>query len=446
MRLRYSASAALLLLLAVLPASAERRYIVRTPSGMAAGVAGRNGLGLVKVQKAGNDDLALVSDYLDRSQAHVIQSLRGSGATVAGAEADVLVRLAENVSGAQLNQSTVAILDALSKPDVASYYGDKAWTSYVSQPAGGVIGLADARRLYASGAGIVAVIDTGADLRHPVLKSVLLHGFDFTRDLPGGSEMADIAQSTVAILDRKSVNIFNNGVAKVNQSTVAILDQSTVAILDASRLPAAFGHGTMVAGLVHYVAPTAGILPLKAFKADGSGSLYDILQSIYYAVDRGAKVINMSFSMDEPSEELQAAINYAIARGAVCIGSAGNAGKRVDVYPSAWVEGVASTTLKDVLSNFSNFGKTVAIAAPGENLITTYPGNNYAGVSGTSFSAALISGGAAMLAQLDYAIDQEKAAAALSYGAKKLPNLKPGTGRVDLLNACYFAGLNARKR
>lgn len=441
MRLRYSALAALLLL-AVVPVSAERRYILRTPSGMAAGVAGRNGLGLVKVHKAGSYDLALVSDYLDRSQAHVIQSL---GADVdAAAEPDLSVRLAENVSGAQLNQSTVAILDAVARPGVATYYGDKAWTGYVTQPAGPVMRLAEARNQYASGGGIVAVIDTGADLRHPVLKSVLLHGFDFTRDLPGGSEMADVAQSTVAILDRKTVNIFNNSVAKVNQSTVAILDQSTVAILDASRLPAAFGHGTMVSGLVHYVAPTARILPLKAFKADGSGSLYDILQAIYYAIDSGAKVINMSFSMDEPSAELQNAIAYAIAHGAVCIGSAGNSGKQMTVYPAAWVEGVASTTLTDALSSFSNFGKTVAIAAPGENLITTYPGNNYAAVSGTSFSAALISGAGAMLAQLDFAINQDKAKTALNSGAKDVNRLD--AGRVDLFGACYFAALNSGKR
>ncbi len=446
MRLRYSASVALLLL-AVLPASAERRYIVRTPSGMAAGIAGRNGLGLVKVHKAGNDDLALVSDYLNRSQASVIQSLRGLA--VAGAEEDVLVRLAENVSGTQLNQSTVAILDAVTRPDVVKYFSDKVWAGYAAQPAGPLIRLPDAQRMFATGKSTVAVIDTGADLHHPVLKSVLQHGFDFTRDRPGGSEMVDIAQSTVAILDRKSDYVFKNGVAKVNQSTVAILDQSTVAILDASRLPPAFGHGTMVAGLVHYVAPDARIFPLKAFAADGSASLYDILQAIYYAVDRGAKVINMSFSMDQASAELQNALAYANSRGVVCVGSVGNSGKPVVVYPAGWpqVEGVASTTLKDTRSDFSNFGAAVAIAAPGENLITTYPGNNYAAVSGTSFSAALISGGAAMLAQIDFALNQQKAQTALSSGAERVNGSADlGAGRVDLLDACLFAALHSGKR
>lgn len=443
MRLRYSALAALLLL-AVMPVDAEQRYILRTPSGTAAAVAGRHGLNLVKVHNANGHDLALVSDYLDKGQAHVIQSLRGAGAAL---ESDLLVRLAENAPGAQLNQSTVGILDALARPDAANYYGDKAWTGYLEQPAGPHMRLPDAQRLFASGAGVVAVIDTGADLRHPVLKSVFVHGFDFTRDQPGGSEMADIAQSTVGILDRKSVNVFRNRAAKVNQSTVAILDQSTVGILDGAGLPAAFGHGTMVAGLVHYVAPTARILPLKAFKADGSGSLYDILQAIYYAVGRGAKIINMSFSMDEPSAELQAAIAYANSRGVVCVGSAGNSGSRVVVYPAGYraqVAGVASTTLQDVRSDFSNFGDAVAIAAPGENVITTYPGNNYAGVSGTSFSAALISGAAALIAQLDLALDQNRAAAALTSGAE--PVRKLDARRVDLFDACLFAAMHSGKR
>lgn len=442
MRLRNTALA-VLLALAAMPASAERRYILRAPSGTAATLAGRNGLGILKVHGAGGHDLALISDHLNRSQAQVIQDLRAGGGTI---EPDIQVRLVESGAPAQLNQSTVAILDAAARPDAISYYGGRVWAGYTGQPAGSVIRLPEAQAQFASGAGLVAVIDTGADFRHPVLKSVLVSGFDFTRDVPGGSEMADVAQSTVGILDRKSVNVFNNGVAKVNQSTVAILDQSTVGILDASSLPAAFGHGTMVAGLVHFVAPTTRIIPLKAFTSDGSGSLFDILQAIYYAVDRGAKVINMSFSMDEPSAELQAALAYANSRGVVCVGSAGNSGRPMVVYPAGWpqVESVASTTLKDVRSTFSNFGGTVEIAAPGENLITTYPGNNYAGVSGTSFSAALISGAAALLAQLDFAVNQDKAAAALASGAERVKNLD--AGRVDLFDACLFAVLHSGKR
>lgn len=443
MRLRYAALA-LLVSLAAMPAGAEQRYIVRAPSGTAAAVAGRHGLGLVKVYSAGGRDLALVADRQNRAQGQLIQTLRANSGIAA--EPDLRVQLAESTPGAQLNQSTVAILDAAGKSGVSNYYGGKVWDGYIEQAAGGVIRLQEAQRAFASGHGIVAVIDTGADLHHHVLNSALLHGFDFTRGRPGASELADLDQSTVAILDRKAVNVFKNRLAKVNQSTVAILDQSTVAILDSSSLPSAFGHGTMVAGLVHYVAPKAKILPLKAFSADGTGDLYDILQAIYYAVDSGAQVINMSFSMEEPSPELEAALAYAASRGVICVGSAGNSGSMANVYPAAFerVEGVASTTLQDALSTFSNFGAAVSIAAPGENLITTYPGNNYAGVSGTSFSAALISGAAALIAQLDATLTPDKASTALQSGAQQV--LDAHFRRVNVFEACLYAALNSRKR
>ena len=352
-----------------------------------------------------------------------------------------------------MDQSTVGILDSLTRTDAVTYYGDKVWSSYATQPAGAKIALPDAQRLFASGSGTVAIIDTGVDPKHPVLKGAVGWGYDFTRDHPGGSEMADVNQSTVGILDRKSVTVYKNVFAKVNQSTVAILDQSTVGILDQLKdLPAAFGHGTMVAGLVHYVAPTAKIMPLKAFKADGSGDLYDILRAIYTAVDRGAKVINMSFSMDGASVELENAIKYASAHGVICIGSAGNSGLNAMVYPAAWpqVEGIGSTNLLDFRSTFSNYGPNlVSVAAPGENLITTYPGNNYAAVSGTSFSAALVSGAAALLAQMDFDITQTKASAALARdrrpGAAHRPdNHDLGDGRINVFKACLFALLNSR--
>src|SRR5262252_2638771 len=76
----------------------------------------------------------------------------------------------------------------------------------------------------------------------------------------------------------------------VQQSTVAMLEGGT-------PLPSHFGHGTMVAGLIHVVAPTAKIMPLKSFNADGTGSISNISAAIYYAADNGAKIINMSFEL-----------------------------------------------------------------------------------------------------------------------------------------------------
>src|SRR4029077_4774818 len=83
--------------------------------------------------------------------------------------------------------------------------------------------------------------------------------------------------------------------AIVNQSSAAILDQSSAAILDQNVKYAAFGHGTMVMGVILLVSPQAKLLPLKAFKSDGTGYPSDILRAIYYAVQNNVKIVNMSF-------------------------------------------------------------------------------------------------------------------------------------------------------
>ena len=80
----------------------------------------------------------------------------------------------------------------------------------------------------------------------------------------------------------------------LQQETTPILDQETTPILDGTKYPA-YGHGTMVAGLIHLVAPGAQTRPLRAFGADGSATVSPIAGHIF-AVDRGAEVINMSFS------------------------------------------------------------------------------------------------------------------------------------------------------
>ncbi len=285
-----------------------------------------------------------------------------------------------------------------------TYYGAAVRSGYVNQPAMQLIELSNARLVAPTGSGTVAIIDTGVDPSHPALAPVLMSGYDFTRDQPGASEMADVSQSTVAILDQSTVAILDskNLPVVLNQSTVAILDQSTVAILDGGNLPKSFGHGTMVAGLVHLVAPTARILPLKAFHADGTANLSDIVRAIRYAADNGANVLTMSFTFDTPSPDLQAAIQYAAGKGVICVASAGNNGSERAYYPAALpqVIGVGSTNFADQRSPFSNFDNSATTAAPGEAMITTYPGNNYAAVWGTSFSAPLVAGSIALYKQV----------------------------------------------
>jgi subtilisin family serine protease len=325
-----------------------------------------------------------------------------------------------------------------------SYYGATVWHGYVFQPGNQLIRTDATHTAFnTAGSGVtVADIDTGVDPNHPVLKAALVTGYDFTRNQSGGSEMSDVSQSTVAVLD-------GDKIAQVSQSTVAVLDQSTVAVLDGNGYEA-FGHGTMTAGIIHLAAPQAKIMPLKAFQANGTGYNSDILRAIYYAVGHGAKVINMSFNYNNYSQELANAINYATAQGVICVAAAGNSGAQATVYPAALknVIDVASTSNYDVPSTFSNYGAPpVWLAAPGEGVMTTYPFGTYAAGWGTSFSAPYVSGTVALLASQSVAAktgllsllpattgSEAQMAAALTH-TQALSDPQMGHGRLDTYQA-----------
>ncbi len=318
-----------------------------------------------------------------------------------------------------------------------SYYGTTVRQGYLNQPAAQIVGIAQAQSTFnVSGLGPVAVIDTGVDTTHPVLQNVLLPGYDFTRNQPGADEKLDLSQSTAAVVDQSTA-------AVVDQSTAAVVDQSTAAVVDQEAGTALnqpqytdFGHGTMVTGVIHLVAPTAMILPLKAFSANGTGYLSDVLRAIYYAVGHSARVMNMSFSFTSSSLQLNLALTYANLNGVISAAAAGNSGLDTLVYPAAYqslVMGVASTSNNDTLSTFSNYGpKLVWVGAPGEGIVTLYPFGTYAASWGTSFSTPFVSGAAALLNAYSWC-NESLAAQAIAHA--KYINSNLGNGRLELLQA-----------
>jgi subtilisin family serine protease len=418
---------AVMMLAASKPAAAQQRYIVRTTGGL------NSVLNLclsANCQVQGSLDGPVGQTYLVTSTGNILQALLGG-----------VVNLLEALLGIQsieadralpiplptVNNAPYGLTDTVA----VNYFGSVVTHGYAAQPAGQIIRLIDAQQGFGvTGSGIVAVIDTGVDVNHPVLVPVLLPGYDFTRNQPGASEWLDWP------LQNATGSQGGNSQGAVQQSSAAILDQSSAAILDGQPC-AAFGHGTMTSGLVHLAAPTAKILPLKAFTANGTGYLSNIIAALYYAVQHKANVVNMSFDLSAPSPALSQAVSYANRANVVLVAAAGNESTSARVYPAAingYVMGVASTTDWDARSSFSNYGSAdVWIAAPGEYVISTFPGGSYAAASGTSFSSPLVAGTAALLLNAKSGLNQSQAASALSHGRPLTPDLNHG--RLDAYQA-----------
>jgi hypothetical protein len=415
-----------------LPARAQNRYIVRTSGGLGS---------VLKLCLAAN---CQVQGSLDGNinKTFLVTSSENLLANLVGFLGNLLEQLLgiESVEADRLlplpSTSLSTTPPGLSDTTPVDYFGTVVTHGYATQPAAQIIRLTDAQAGFnVSGSGIVAVIDTGVDVNHPVLYPVLLPGYDFTRNQSGASEWLDVPQ-----LNGQTVSSDSSGnqPVLVQQSSAAILDQSSAAILDnGDGSYTDFGHGTMTAGLVHLAAPTAKILPLKAFSANGAGYLSNIIAALYYATSNNANIVNMSFDIPTQSPALNSAVSYANQQGLILVAAAGNQSTSSPVYPAACnpnVMGVASTTDYDTLSSFSNYGDIdVWIAAPGEYVISTYPGGTFAASSGTSFSSPLVAGSADLLMSAQPGLNQANAASALAHAAKLTPSLN--NGRLDVYQA-----------
>ena len=213
-------------------------------------------------------------------------------------------------------------------------------------------------------------------------------------------------------------------------------------------------HGTGIAGAIVAHARLMGSAPearLIAIRAFGSGAKgaestsYVILRGLDYAVEHGAQIINMSFA--GPKDPLvERGIAATAARGIVMVAAAGNAGaKSPPLYPAANpnVIAVSGTNAQEKLFAASNRGNHIAIAAPGADIFLPAPDEKYQITSGTSFSAAYVSGVAALIMERNPALKPADVRAILSNTARDLgtPGRDDqfGAGEADAFSAVTAA-------
>lgn len=271
---------------------------------------------------------------------------------------------------------------------------------------------------------IVAVIDTGVDITHEDLKENLWVNDAEKNGLPG------VDDDNNGFID--DIHGFN------------FVDQT-------SNLTDDHGHGTHVAGIIAAthnqvgikgVSPKAKIMVLKSF-SEKNGDVTDSIEAIYYAIDNGAQIINCSWMEKKHTPQLQAAIDYAKSKGVIIVGAAGNEGKDITrrrryLAEFDYVITVANIERNGLLADRSNYSKKkVDIAAPGQHILSTIPGNHYQKKSGTSMAAPFVSGAISLLLSIDPEFDTSLIKDRLMRTGKKSPrywNKIKSRKRIDIYN------------
>ncbi|NWF77161.1 MAG: S8 family serine peptidase [Chloroflexi bacterium] len=159
-----------------------------------------------------------------------------------------------------------------------------------------------------------------------------------------------------------------------------------------------YGHGTHMAGTIAAIAPECRLINVKVADDSGKCEPAVVAKGIIWAVNHGARVINISLSM-RASPNLEEAVNYAWSQGAIIIAAAGNKGGSEPAYPAYYVNclAVAGINRNDSLALLSSHGDWVDVAAPGFNIYSELPDNQYGYKTGTSAATAHVSGVAALV-------------------------------------------------
>ncbi len=273
----------------------------------------------------------------------------------------------------------------LAAPAPAHLPSDDLYAEQTALQPNAAIGAPEAWKV-ASGRGVlVAVLDTGVDATDPDLRDAL---WTNPSEVPGNGRDDDGDGYVDDV----------HGVDLVNDDGDPADDE---------------GHGTHVAGIIAAringtgvvgLAPEATLLPVKVLDAHRGGNTDTVAEGIRFALAHGADVINVSVNGPAQSTALQNAVHAATLAGVTVVASAGNDGDDLGLVPSypasspePSVLAVGATDGDSLLAAFSNFGRGVALTAPGVDILSTARGDGFELRSGTSMAAPEVSAALALL-------------------------------------------------
>lgn len=270
----------------------------------------------------------------------------------------------------------------------------------------------------------IAIIDTGIDSNHP----------DLTNKM------------------RRHSNGMVYGWNTLNNTTNA-LDDNGHGTHCAGIAAAEINNGVGIAGVAAWNPNVANsrayvqLMPVKVLSASGSGSYDSVARGITWAADNGAHILSLSLGGAGGSQQLQDAVNYAWNRGCLVVVAAGNGGSSSPQYPAYYTNSiaVAATDSSNHLASFSQYGSWVDIAAPGVNILATYPNNQYRSLSGTSMACPHVAGAAAVLWSHNPSLTNAQLRSALEtnvdpYQPYDGRTIAPNAGRLNVYRALQAVG------
>ncbi len=261
---------------------------------------------------------------------------------------------------------------------------------------------------------VIAILDTGIELNHPDLKDKIVSGWDFVNN--------------------------DNDPSDDN------------------------GHGTHVAGIaaastdnglgIAGVSWKSKLMPVKVMDASGTGYYSDWINGIVYAVDSGAKVLNMSLGGTQDAVSLKDAIDYATDRGCVVCAAMGNLDQEITFYPAGYTNTIAvgATDEDDTRCDVTDWGKDpegndqgssygnhIDVVAPGNNILSTSLNSSLLSMSGTSMATPFVSGLAALIISRNWTKGPDEIKTIIRNTAEDLETAGwdkyHGSGRINIYNA-----------
>ena len=278
----------------------------------------------------------------------------------------------------------------------------KGWEEYLSDSIGG------------SPTGpnvVVAVIDTGVDYNHPELVNMMWRNSGEIE----GNGVDDDGNGIIDDVFGADFTDFNNSIALGDP-----MDHYSHGTHCAGIIGAEENNGIGIAGVASFSRGKIKIMAVKGLSDEGYGTTGSLMASLEYAIAHGAKVSSNSWGSDEPASPLEDKLWSNILQNNldhIFIAAAGNDNLMLDSTYKPLACGVdepnllcvASSTIKDEMSYFSNYGKDlVHVFAPGSDILSTIPNNQYAIMSGTSMATPHVSGLAALVMSMRDNLDGEQ--------------------------------------